>query len=133
VGAAIEDGAALMRGELRSKGVGLQEELAPDLAPVLGDRVQLQQVMLNLMMNSIEAMSAAPGNGRELVIRTRNQKLDVCVAVVRGFLYHEPHGMRLGCRSDARSSMRTKAGCKPLVTKIAAATPNSRYSYTMSP
>jgi len=62
-------------------GVALREELAPDLAPVLGDRVQLQQVMLNLMMNAIEAMSTAPGNGRQLAIRTRNQKLDVCVAV----------------------------------------------------
>jgi C4-dicarboxylate-specific signal transduction histidine kinase len=92
-------------------GVALREELAPDLAPVLGDRVQLQQVMLNLMMNAIEAMSTAPGNGRQLAIRTRNQKLDVCVAVedsgpgfdsqstdrvFETFYTTKPYGMRLG-------------------------------------
>ena len=59
---------ALARGELGSKGVALREELAPNLTPLLRDRVQLQQVMLNLMTNAIEAMSAAPGSARQLPI-----------------------------------------------------------------
>jgi C4-dicarboxylate-specific signal transduction histidine kinase len=66
--AAIAELVALARGELDSKGVALREELAPDLAPLLARPTQIQQVMLNLMMNASEAMSAAPGNARRLAI-----------------------------------------------------------------
>jgi PAS domain S-box-containing protein len=47
----------LARGELHKNGVTLRAELAEGLPPVLGDRVQLQQVVLNLIMNAIEAMA----------------------------------------------------------------------------
>jgi signal transduction histidine kinase len=45
---------------------------ADDLSPVSGDRVQLQQVVLNLLMNGIEAMSSVDERARELMITTRN-------------------------------------------------------------
>ena len=45
-------------------------ELAPALSRVLGDRIQLQQVILNLVINGIEAMQPVKGRPRELVIRT---------------------------------------------------------------
>ena len=50
----------------------IQTEFADDLAPVIGDRVQLQQVVLNLVMNAMEAMSSVSDRPRELVIHTRN-------------------------------------------------------------
>ena len=50
----------------------IRTQFADDLAPVSGDRVQLQQVVLNLVMNAIEAMSSVSGRPRELVIHTRN-------------------------------------------------------------
>jgi C4-dicarboxylate-specific signal transduction histidine kinase len=49
---------ALMRGELRRHDVLLATELFPDLGSIMGDRVQVQQVILNLIRNGIEAMSA---------------------------------------------------------------------------
>jgi signal transduction histidine kinase len=67
---------------MRTKGVELRTELATRLPPVLGDRVQLQQVVLNLIMNGIEAMSSVEDRPRELVIRTQEVEDDqVCVAV----------------------------------------------------
>ena len=67
----IEDAAALLQGELRRHRILLRTELAHDLAPVAGDRVQLQQVILNLMMNGIEAMKAVTDRPRELLIVSR--------------------------------------------------------------
>jgi PAS domain S-box-containing protein len=68
----IQDVAVLVPGELRRNRVSLKLELSEDLPPVLGDRVQMQQVLLNLMMNAIEAMSAVAGGQRELIIQTQN-------------------------------------------------------------
>jgi signal transduction histidine kinase len=57
-------------------------ELAPDLPSVLGDRVQLQQVVLNLVLNGLEAMLPPPAGVRTLVIRTaRDEAAAVTVAV----------------------------------------------------
>jgi C4-dicarboxylate-specific signal transduction histidine kinase len=61
---------ALTRGELAKNGVSLQTQLADGLPLTQGDRVQLQQVMLNLIMNAIEAMSAVSHGSRELLIGT---------------------------------------------------------------
>ena len=50
----------------------IQTQFADDVSPVAGDRVQLQQVVLNLVMNAIEAMSSVSERTRELVLTTRN-------------------------------------------------------------
>jgi C4-dicarboxylate-specific signal transduction histidine kinase len=60
----------LLRGEINRHAISVHADLAADLPPVLGDRVQVQQVMMNLIMNSIEAMKDADGM-RELFVRSR--------------------------------------------------------------
>src|ERR1700752_1039144 len=62
---------ALMQHELISHGISLRTELATATSMVLGDRVQLQQVVINLVMNGIEAMEPVTDRPRELVIRSR--------------------------------------------------------------
>jgi PAS domain S-box-containing protein len=61
---------ALVQGELISHLVSSRMELAPALPMILGDRVQLQQVIINLVMNGIEAMQSVTDRPRELVIRS---------------------------------------------------------------
>jgi signal transduction histidine kinase len=62
--------------------VSLRLDLAPALPPVLGDRVQLQQVLINLVMNGIEAMASVADRPRDMVIRSRAHERDeVLVAV----------------------------------------------------
>ena len=65
---AIEEVLALTRGELRRHGVVLHTDLSAGDRPVLGDRVQLQQVLLNLIMNGIQAMGAISDRRRELAV-----------------------------------------------------------------
>src|SRR6202165_5163424 len=73
---------ALVQRELISHRVSLRTELAPTLPMILGDRVQLQQVIINLVMNGIEAMQSVTGRPRELVIRSRqNETQQVLVSV----------------------------------------------------
>jgi signal transduction histidine kinase len=50
--------------------VSLRLELTPGLAPVMGDRIQLQQVIINLVMNGVDAMAAETDPPRALSIRT---------------------------------------------------------------
>jgi signal transduction histidine kinase len=76
VNESIQEVVTLIQGELRRNRVGLRTELADDLPPVLGDRVQLQQVMLNLIMNGIEAMTTVEDRPRELTIRTQSSEVD---------------------------------------------------------
>jgi PAS domain S-box-containing protein len=59
--AAIEEVVALMRGDLLRAGIALRTSLPPVLPPVKGDRVQLQQVLMNLVLNAREAMGEAAG------------------------------------------------------------------------
>jgi len=66
----IREAIVLVQRELSSHLVSLRTELAPDLPTVLGDRVQLQQVIINLVMNGIEAMLPVQDRPRELVIRS---------------------------------------------------------------
>jgi PAS domain S-box-containing protein len=73
---AIQEVVVLAQGQVRRNKVALKTELAGGLPPVLGDRVQLQQVLLNLMMNGIEAMNGIEDRSRELVIRTRSNEAD---------------------------------------------------------
>jgi signal transduction histidine kinase len=73
----IQEVIALAQTEVRRNSVTLHTELAKDLSPVLGDRVQLQQVVLNLVMNAVEAMSTVGGRPRQLIIRTQNDEADL--------------------------------------------------------
>jgi PAS domain S-box-containing protein len=66
----IHEVVALVHGEVHSHRVTLRTELAAALPPVLGDRIQLQQVILNLLLNGIEAMQPVTGRVRELQIRS---------------------------------------------------------------
>jgi PAS domain S-box-containing protein len=70
VNAVIQEVLTLADGELLKGGVTVQTELAADVPPVLGDRVQLLQVMLNLVLNGVEAMSKVTDRPRELLIRS---------------------------------------------------------------
>jgi C4-dicarboxylate-specific signal transduction histidine kinase len=65
---AIQEVAILVRNEARRHRVALRLNLAADLPLVLGDRVQLQQVLINLAMNGIDAMGTRTGRPRELII-----------------------------------------------------------------
>jgi two-component system, LuxR family, sensor kinase FixL len=72
----------LVQGEMLSHRVSLRLELAPTLPIVLGDRVQLQQVIINLVVNAMEAMAAVTKRPRELVIRSQQDDTgQVLVAV----------------------------------------------------
>jgi PAS domain S-box-containing protein len=78
----IRDVIALTRSELQGHRVLLRVELRGDLPPILADRIQLQQVLLNLMMNAIEAMSGVGEGQRELVVRSaRDESKSMLVAV----------------------------------------------------
>jgi PAS domain S-box-containing protein len=67
---AIEEVVVLTQGEVRRNKVVIRMELAADLPPVVGDRVQLQQVLMNLILNAFEAMSAVENRERDLLIKT---------------------------------------------------------------
>ena len=67
--------------EINRRGASVTTELANHLSPVLGDRVQLQQVMLNLIMNSIDAMRAVNDRPRQLHLRSVRKPDSVLVQV----------------------------------------------------
>ena len=67
---AIDDVITLIREEINVHGVSLQLDLGASLPPVDGDRIQLQQVIMNLLMNGIQATSRVTGRPRELRIQT---------------------------------------------------------------
>ena len=117
----IEEMIALLRGEATRYSISVRTELEAELPPVMGDRVQLQQVMMNLMINSIDAMKAVDGT-RELAIkpqRAENEHLLVSVSDTRvglppgqadqifnTFFTTKPHGTGMGlriCRSIVES------------------------------
>jgi PAS domain S-box-containing protein len=78
----IREVLSLIGGELERHHVSVRADLRSDLPPVLGDRVQLQQVVLNLLMNGIEAMNVVTDRPRVLLIRSEiQQSANVSVAV----------------------------------------------------
>ncbi len=80
---AIRETAALLSGEALRHEVDVALELADDLPDVMGDTIQVQQVILNLARNSFEAMSEAGSEARRLIIRTARrdaQNIEVMVA-----------------------------------------------------
>jgi PAS domain S-box-containing protein len=108
---------ALTRTEAANNSVSVRTQLAEGLPPVQGDRVQLQQVLLNLIINAIEAMRDVGEEERELLISTRNKPDGVSVEVrdsgpgfapavldrvFEAFYTTKPSGLGLGlsiCRS----------------------------------
>ena len=73
---AIAEVLALTRGELQQHGVVLHTDLALGDRSVLGDKVQLQQVLLNLIMNAIQAMEAVTDRSRELTVSVARAEPD---------------------------------------------------------
>jgi signal transduction histidine kinase len=77
----VADTVRLVRSEARRRGVSLHTELVPGLPAVAADRVGLQQVVLNLMLNGMDAMEAVGGAERRLTVRTSRAEDAVGVAV----------------------------------------------------
>ena len=114
------------------KHVSLDVVLDPDLPPVFADRVQLQQLVLNLMLNALEALEPVSGRVKQLSVRSKRAEadqaviqisdngigLDDPVAAFEPFVTTKPEGMGLGlaiCRSivaahDGRLSAERNAG-----------------------
>jgi len=67
---AISEVIGLARSAIAENGVSVQTQFGEGLGPIEGDRVQLQQVVLNLILNAIEAMRSIDGGARELLIST---------------------------------------------------------------
>ena len=78
---AIREVVGLTRGEVVKNNISVQTQLAEGLPRIHGDKVQLQQVILNLIINAVEAMSSVPEGSRELLIGTRKDVGGVVVVV----------------------------------------------------
>jgi C4-dicarboxylate-specific signal transduction histidine kinase len=72
--------------ELKSRHVSLALQLFDDLPPVPADRVQLQQVLANLIMNAIDSMTSVPG--RPHILTVRSERLDEWVLISRARFRH---------------------------------------------
>jgi signal transduction histidine kinase len=79
--AAINEVLVLAQSVTHRNEVSVQTRLADGLLPVLGDRIQLQQVLLNLILNAAEAMSSVEEETRELLISTEQDQTGALVAV----------------------------------------------------
>jgi len=77
----IQEAVGLVRSEVTRNQVSLRTDLAPDLPRVFGDRVQLQQVLINLIMNGIDAMRTTNDRPRELLIRSEKHPEGVLIQV----------------------------------------------------
>jgi signal transduction histidine kinase len=114
----VNDVVSLTQREVLNHQVPLRVRLAPLLPPVLGDRVQLQQVLINLVMNGMQSMEYVTGWPRELSIETSQTPEGHLLLAVRdcgsgldmqhadrlfdAFFSTKPHGMGMGlsiCRS----------------------------------
>jgi C4-dicarboxylate-specific signal transduction histidine kinase len=79
----ISDAILLVQREAISSHVSLQMDLASRLPAVRGDRVQLQQVIINLVMNGIEAMAAVTDAPRKLLVRSHLHEADQVIVAVQ--------------------------------------------------
>ena len=80
---AINEVIVLARSAITKNGVSVQTRLTEGLFPVQGDRVQLQQVVLNLILNAVEAMSSVEAGPRELLISTEQSQTGGVLVSVR--------------------------------------------------
>lgn len=122
---ATEEVIELCRSDLQRKATRLRPELANDLPVVLGDRIQLQQVILNLLMNAADAMLAIDDRPREIHIKTELDADDLVRVTVRdngvgfdsrdadklfeAFFSTKPQGMGIGL-SVSRSIIESHHG-----------------------
>src|SRR5216683_697250 len=113
VNEAIREMIVLLRSEPTRYNITVRMELAADLPRIMGDRVQLQQVLMNLIVNSIDAMKEVDG-ARELAVKSqRTEKEEVVVSVsdtgvglppqqadqiFNAFFTTKPHGTGMGLR-----------------------------------
>jgi C4-dicarboxylate-specific signal transduction histidine kinase len=92
--AVIDDAVSLVKPEALRHGVTMQLELAPELPPLRGDRIQLQQVIINLVINGFQAMSMVTDRRRLLFVRTQQHGSDhVLVAVQDAGVGIEPENL----------------------------------------
>jgi len=78
----VEEAVTLVQYEARRHGVVIRFELAPGLPPARGDRIQLQQVIVNLAVNGMEAMTSVQDRERVLIVRTQRHQSDRVLVVV---------------------------------------------------
>ena len=123
---AVADVLPLVVGDARKRRIRLRTELATDLPPVFGNQTQLQQVLINLIVNGMDAMANTPEGKRDLVVRTAKPNGDARIEVsvtdrgsgipsgslprlFESFFTTRAEGMGLGL-SIARSIVETHGG-----------------------
>jgi C4-dicarboxylate-specific signal transduction histidine kinase len=79
----IRETTNLLRHETMRRGVSVRTDLAADLPPVTADRVQIQQLLLNLVMNGLDAIKATPDQSGELHIRSRRENFKEVLVMVQ--------------------------------------------------
>jgi signal transduction histidine kinase len=89
----IAESVALVQHEIHNRRTALQLDLASSLPAVVADRVELQQVVINLVTNSVQAMEAVPDRPRHLVVRSFAQADEVVVSVRDSGIGIEPSSM----------------------------------------
>jgi PAS domain S-box-containing protein len=79
----VDEVALLIQREIVNHRVSLRLDFPQSVPAAVGDRIQLQQVIMNLLMNGIQAMVAVAGRPRELVIRARNHEADQILVSIK--------------------------------------------------